>query len=490
MGFDKNSKLIKFLIVLVILLVIFAGYLVITNSARFKLKMAIQSTFNIMDDSLKELENSSMENVLLDNKVESTSRIVTKVSLSNDVLKFIGPAGKKLENFINNSTIETNIKSDIPNKYMDIGLDYTYNNEKMHVNTYMKNNSMYLYLKDYFDKYLKIETEELDSKGIFNQMDSTVKVEDIRYMLSVLKFSIVDASEFANVNSSKVEIDVDGKRINVNETKLNVDTNFINKLKTIFLNKVLHDDKAKVIIFNMIQTEQYQTIDELEAAIQEEVLNIERTTEENQMLGEYSIYTSGIFNKLVRNEIKILGETEVVVQYTTYNAEKFDDQISLYENNELFGQINIMQNSKDNYDIAIKVGQDISMDLKGTISKSLLDIAYTLRISGYDDFKGDLRVEEKKVSETELNQTLIFRLNTPESYGTVNLTADSTMKIVNTEFAVIPILDGLNTRNIDSLTDNESLELMTNFQNKNPKTINDISVIINDILENFMTNGF
>lgn len=486
MGFDKNSKIIKILIFIAILLIIFAGYLLVTNNARFKIKMAIQTVFNKVDDSLKGAENTKWTNAFLENKVENTNRVVTKLSLSDDILEYIGPAGKKLENFINNSTIETNIKSDIPNKFMDIGLDYTYNAEKIHVNTYIDSNSMYLYMKDYFGKYLELKTEDFETDEIFKQMTSNVKIEDIRYIIGIVKFSMVDASEFATVTNAKAEIDVDGKKINVNETKLNIDTNFLNKLQTIFLNKVLYDNKAKVILFNMFPTGTYQTITDLEADIQNELSKIVTTVEENELFGEYSIYTSGVFNKLIRSQIKVIGEDEVVVQYTTYNAEKFDTQISVYENNELSGQVNVIENANDNFDITITVGQDISMDLKGVITESLLDIAYTLRISSFDDFKGDIRIENKNISETEMNQTFAFRLNTPESYGTINLTADSTTKIIDTPL-IPPVILSINSVAIDELTDSQSLELMTNFQNKNPKTITAVGEIVNDILENFMT---
>lgn len=486
MGFDKNSKIIRLLIVIVILLLGFAIYLLVTNNPRFKVKMAIQTIFNKVDDSLKKSEDSAMTNAYLEKRVETTNRVVTKLALSDDILSYLGSSGKKIENFINNSTIETNLKTDVANKYMDFGLDYTYSNEKIHFNTYMYNNSLYLYVKDYFNKYLKLETEDFNTEEIFKQMTSSIKIEDVRYIMGVAKFSIVDASEFATVTSSNVEIDVDGKKINVNETKLNIDTNYINKLETIFLNKVLHDDKAKVIIFNMFPTGEYQTISDLEADMQDELTKIAAATEENELLGEYSIYTSGIFNKVVRNQIKVLGDDETVIQYTKYDAQKFDEQISVYENNELVAQANILEISKDNYDISITAGTDVSMDIKGTMSETLVDINYTLRISGYDDFKGDMRVETKRVNDTEINQTFAFRLNTPESYGTINLNLDSTMKIINTPL-MPPVISDVTTVNTNELTEDEAMEIITNFQNKNPQIINAVSELVSGIMENFMT---
>ena len=481
MGFEGNRKIVRnFLIVLIIALLAFTGYIILANNSKFKVKAAIRYVFDQTDATLGLAQSSPMTNALMDNKVELTNRIVAKVSLSDDTIQTVGAAGKSIEELINNSTIETNIKTDIPNKYMDFGLNYSYKNEIIAANAYINNNELYIYLKDYFDKYLTIDTEDFDADQFFDEMTSGLKVDDVRYLMNIIKKSVVDSIDYGTLTSSKVEIeiDVDEEKLAVNKTTLTIDTALKNKALTIFFNKILRDSKAKEIILKVADSDTYPSVAFLEDDIRDQLLDLETTTYDNEVLGEYSIYTSGIFNDIIRNEFKTLDGYENVIQITTYKTPVFDTQIAIYENNELTLQSNIKETSADNYDIAITSGQDMSMDIKGVISQSLIDITYTMRISGADDVKGDFKLQTNEISENQINQTLNLKLNTPESYGTFNLTIDTTLKVVDS--IVKP--DFVNSVNLNSLTTKQTNDIMTNFQNKNPKIIE----IINEIASQLM----
>lgn len=476
MGFDKRRKAIRILVVLLVILVVFAGYLVITNNPRFKIKMGIQTIFNKVDDTLMATQKSEFTNAFLKNKVEYTNRIVANSTLNNNTIKdYIAMPGADFQKLINNSTIKTNVKSDIPNKYLNVDLDYSYNDERILANTYIDNEQLYIQIQDYFDKILKINTEYFNAEEYFNQMTTKITVEEISYILNVIKFSIVDASEFATVTNSKEEVTIVDKKINLHKTTVVMDTDFIKKLQTIFSNKVLYDQKAKEILFKMGS---YKDITELENLIKEELVNIQMRVEEYKKVAEYSLYTSGIFNKVVRNEFRYFDEKNIVVQYTTHDTIKFNKQISIYENNELLSQINIIEKPNNYYDITATKGRDMSLDISGTITEKLVEVNYTIRMSKHDDLKGDIRYELKNINSNEMNQNLILRLNTPESYGTAQVTMDSTLKIVNE----ITKPDFSNSVKIDSLTTDQLEAIIVNFQNKNPNMIKLVVDIINSLI--------
>jgi len=479
MGFEGNRKLVRnFLIVLIIALLAFTGYIILANNSKFKVKAAIRYVFDQTDATLGLAQSSPMTNAFMAKKVELTNRIVAKASLSDDTIQTVGPAGKSIEDLINNSTIETNIKTDIPNKYMDFGLNYSYKNEIIAANAYISNNELYIYLKNYFDKYLTADTKDFDADQFFDQMTSGLKVDEVRYLMDIIKKSVVDSIDYGTLTSSKVEIDVDEEKLAVNKTTLTIDTALKNKASTIFFNKILRDSKAKEIILKLVDPDTYPSVAFLEDDIRDQLLDLETTTYDNEVLGEYSIYTSGIFNDVIRNEFKTLDGNENVIQITTYKTAVFDTQIAIYENNELTLQSNIKETTKDNYDIAITSGQDTSMDIKGVISKSLIDITYTIRMSGLDDIKGDFKLQTNEISENQINQTLNLKLNTPESYGTFNLTIDTTLKVVDS--IVKP--DFVNSVNLNSLTTKQTNDIMTNFQNKNPKIIETINKITSQLM--------
>ena len=473
MGFDKRRKIIR---ILVVLLVIFAGYLVITNNPRFKIKMGIQTIFNKADDTLKATQKSEFTNAFLKNKIEYTNRIVANSTLNNNTIKdYIAISGADFQRLINNSTIKTSIKSDMPNKYLNLDLDYSYNDERILASTYIDNEQLYIQIQDYFDKILMVNTEYFNAEEYFKQTATKVTVDEISYMLNLVKFSIVDASEFATVTKTKEQVTIVDEKINLHKTTLSMDTDFVKKLKTILCNKVLYDQKAKEILFKMGS---YESITELENVIKEELVNIEKKVENYKKIAEYSLYTSGVFNKVVRNEFRYFDDDNIVVQYTTYDTIKFNKQVSIYENNELVSQINITQKPNNYYDIDITKGRDMSLDISGTLTEKLVEINYTLRLSKHDDLKGDIRYELKNISSNEMNQNLIFRLNTPESYGTAQVTMDSTLKVVNE----ITKPDFSNSVKVDSLTADQLENIMKNFQNKNPNIIKLVIDIINSLI--------
>lgn len=470
MGFEGNKKtIIKVLIIIIIALTLFAGYIVLVNNPTFKIKSAVRYIFKEADSVLELAEKSSISNSIFENKTEVTNRMTAQVSFSDDVKDLIGPVSKNIEELINNSIIETNIKSDMPNKYSDIELNYSYNNEKIKANAYLDNNDMYVLIKDYFDKYVKVTDGQMLQDAV-----SEVKVEEIRYLVDVLKKSIIDAVSYGKINDSKVVIDIDEEKVSVNKTTLTIDTEFTNQVTTILLNKTLMDSKAKDIIIKLSGSDMYPNVTVLEDDIRDQLLNLENTNYDNEIIGEYSLYTSGIFNKVVRNEVKSFGKNNTVLQYTTYETIKFDTQTSVFEDNELVAQLNIKETSADNYDITTTYGKNMSMDVKGIISQSKVDVNYTLRISGLNDIKGDLNIETRNISKSEINQTFTFRLNTPESFGTVNLTVDSTIKTIEN----ITKPDFTDSVDYEYITSDEILEIYTKFENRNPKLIKAISEII------------
>lgn len=476
MGFDKRRKIIRVLVMLLVILGIFAGYLVITNNPRFKIKMGIQTIFNKADDTLKATQKSAFTNTVLKNKIEYTNRIVANSSLNNNTIKdYIAIPGADFQKLINNSTIKTSVRSDIPNKYLNLDLDYSYNDEKILASTYIDNEQLYMQIQDYFDKILKINKEYFNTEEYFKQTTTKATVDEISYILNIIKFSIVDASEFATVTKTKEEVTIVDEKINLHKTTLVMDTDFVKKLKTIFCNKVLYDQKAKEILFKMGS---YKNTTELENLIKEELVNIEMKVEDYKKIAEYSLYTSGVFNKVVRNEFRYFDDKNIVLQYTTYDTIKFNKQISIYENNELSSQINIMQKPNNYYDINATKGRDMSLDISGTITEKLIEVNYTLRLSKHDDLKGDIRYELKNINNNEMNQNLIFRLNTPESYGTAQVTMDSTLKVVNE----ITKPDFSNSVKIDSLTADQLEDIMVKFQNKNPKMIKLVVDLINSLI--------
>ncbi|MEG1990038.1 MAG: hypothetical protein RR144_04115 [Clostridia bacterium] len=462
----KSKKVIIGIIIIFVLIVItsISTYFVIINNPNFRIKATIGYMFEIADNFLKETEKSEIVNAFLDKKLVIKGKFSPNIKFSNSFKKTVNL--DKLENLINSSYIETNVNSDIQNKYINANISYNNINADVHLN----NNDMYLQIKDYYDKYIKLNTKSDELEDVFKTVSSNIKIEEIRYMMNILKNCIKNSIDEKNITRISTDITIDEEKIDVNKITFKMDNKYMNKLEQSLLNKILNNEKAKQITFKLFSNK-YKNITEFENNINLELEKIKKeTTEKNEIVAEYIIYTNGIFNTTVRQELKIIDIIEEVLQYTTYKSIKFDECISYYKNNELVAESNIKNISKNIYDITTSIGKNTSFDIKGKLNEKNTDLDYVVRLAGMDEIKGNLKIDTNKINNKEMNQRLNLIINADKTYGILNLKCENNFKIVES----ITKPNFTESVDIKDITKIELNNIFNKFQTLNEKLIKDI----------------
>lgn len=467
------NKIAILLIITTLLISLFLIFLAYINNSKFKIKMAAEYIFNKTNNLATLMQNSPLVYSYGDNKINVVSDITANFDLSNDILTFLGPKGKDIETFINNSSANTSVNIDALNKYMDATINYSYTDEKLPINTYLNENQIYLYSKDIYDKYINTKQSWFNSDAFFDKLSSQISVDEINYILNILKQSVMYSLDYGKYFTSKSKILVDDMFINVTKSTIIIDTELKNTFDNNFFNSVIDDDRAMNILYKMADHKKYPDRTSLDAYIRSRISNSQNQVINNQKIGEYSIYTSGPFDKVERNEIRLYNEN-IIIQYNSHSTNNYDSQIAIYYGNYYLSQASIKQIALDNYNINITIGNNIEINLQGIIKQSFIDLAYLISMGGIDDIQGNIKNVSTTSGQNQISNNFVFALNTPDTYGTANITINNVVKTIDN----VAVPDLTNVEDIDKITEKEYGQIMLNIMAKSPKLLEALDNIL------------
>lgn len=468
----KNRKLlISIGIALVIAIVLFTTYFIVTNNPTFRVKATISYMIGSASELLEKSDNSQFTNAFLNGRTEIKTDITAKLSFADGLKKKLSVPLDKIEKFVNSSLISTEIKTDIKDEYVNVNLDYVYNNDKISIETYTSDLDTYLRAKEYYDNFIKIGSI---SQKYSDVISSQITNDELSYIVDIIKKSIVDSIEDKNIKKTDDIIEIDEERIDVNKFIFEIDNAYINRMQIKLLEIIKTDEKACKIMYKLDKNN-YPDVNEFNKSLDLRIKKLnDEVDEKDIVVAEYVVYTKGVFNETLRQELKMKDSKEFAFQYITYKCSKFDENISIYKDNEIILESNIKKHSKDVYDISTKIGSDISFDIKGKINNSNLDLEYVIRTSGLDDIKGSLKSNSNIVNNKEMKNDFDFKINTPETYGTLELTAKTYFKVVD-NISKVSFKDSVPVNNI---TNEEMINILEKFESKNNKILKDLNDII------------
>ena len=208
-----------------------------------------------------------------------------------------GSEYKDITDLINSLNFKSSINTDLENKKIEFGLGIDYkNNDLIDSNIYFDKNTIYIDLKNIFNKLIKYEIDE-------NIEDINITEEDVNIILNNVFYALKDALK-EGTYLSKTEKDINKYILVIdNENKNMMYNKFIDYLLNSnefidIMSKVSEVNKEDVI---NVLTESKEELDDLEEEI------------------HISIYTKNLTNDFVKLEV---GTKESV--YITFN--KIDDK--------------------------------------------------------------------------------------------------------------------------------------------------------------------
>lgn len=405
---QKKSKKIGIIAVIaVILLVLIAGtiyYCVAYTGTENLFKRIIGKTVNSYQESIIGNDYNTLDTILGVN-VE-----VSPKETNEDTDKIV--------DLINSLKFELNTQIDKEQEKMNVKLNASKVNENddlLNAEVFMdvKDEKAYLYLKDFFDKYIEVEETEgtFDSLSeAFENMYSKDQKDNVKKTSNIIGNEVKGIVKEEYCSSEKQEITINGKKVKATKNTITMTIDqVINELLTVcnnlknneeFINCYEDKEEIKNILDEYIEELEYE-----QGYYEEDSIKI-------------SIYTTGITRKVVKVDIEMLEE---------------DD--------ELFGIIEVTKQDEENYDFDIKIEEE---KITGTI----------------------------QISEKDKNSmTGKIQINIPE-FGKVTVNMD-----INNKFdTVIDTVDADNVINAEEMTEDDAMEILDKFQeSKLYDLINEVS---------------
>ena len=435
------------------LLVVFIGFFVFYINTMGNPKNVFTNIINTMFNSAENILSTQFnfeESALIDGTVKIESNIEEVKALNNEIYGYT-------------------FGYDIKNKKAELSAGVKVDNkDRLKAAVNIKENNMYIYLNELFDKVIKVDEDMVkDSTGmtineIFEKVNEVVEEEKTDDMLYVVKeMKKITNKGFKNAEYEKTTdiVDINGKEIKA--TKMSLEFNSKNGLLIFgtMIDEMLKNDKllTKLAELSHGMDLYYVSVDssedthitkeeikkELIKSLKELKKDLELEDEEDnpELCGingcdeiDYpvvSIYTGGLFNTIIKVSTEEYGEE--VFSYITYKDTKIiesgemrivieKDNLSIYEDGEKVVEGKVNSFETDNIDVTFKsLVEESPAEGSVTYINSKDNVKFNFKINtdisiGFFEttkyaLKLDISFENKKVNDKEYNNKIIVEVD-------------------------------------------------------------------------------
>jgi len=233
---------------------------------------------------------------------------------------------------INKIKLETEIGYDQKNKQMLMVVGALYDNKSLvNAGAYAKNEKMYFELKDLFDKYIEVPMEDYNS--YFEQ--TTVDVDDVKYVLSKTKDAFINNLDEDNFKKSKATIKVDGKNVKTTKVTYALSETKAKKLAKKAFSQLVKDSKYIEALATLSGTDKDEIKESMEETIDELTEEIESGDLETEDVLSFVVYTKGFKADAVGYELVIEDEDEETGIISYYKGKSKDEFKVVADDEEL-----------------------------------------------------------------------------------------------------------------------------------------------------------
>ncbi|MBE6152963.1 MAG: hypothetical protein E7166_01875 [Firmicutes bacterium] len=405
----------KNIIAIIAIIVIFLGLLFVTFSYFNSPKKTFVDGINKVYKVLLDNASNKKVNKILNNDIvglDGETRINLSGSIVDDTLKLF-----------DNTVIKYNYIEDKKNKNASLDLDSSIDNETL-VNIYglIKDNKAYFKLENIINKYYHVEY-------IFKELLAVDNAEDSKYVIDILRDSIIKKLDSDYFSSDNVSLKINGKDEKVKKMSFKFTDKYIIDVSSEFAKKVKNDDKAIKILVDYNNLTKEEIIEKLDNVIK----SAEKVTTSNQDF-VFNIYVKDYINS-VKYELVI---DNVSISYSNYKDVK---------------EFSVLEEETEYLDIKIENNKNISgilfgmIPIKGTYENNKLDLSFN-----YMNIKCNLVINnEENYKEDSIDSNINIKLN-------INETGNEYLDLqINTKNSISKY-DKINEVNIQSSTAIEEMK--------------------------------
>lgn len=415
------------LIVAIITLIIGVGLVFVGIKFLSKPSVIFTQSFDYLT---KPLDNFKTESDLL------------KQIESNDKIKYQGIIDVKLnENLglgVNNLNFKLELAENKTDKVSRYFLDSKLDNQSLlQVDSYLKDNKLYLTIDDIFDKYYYTNVDYI------SLFENSTNTEDIDILLKEVKNAIKEVMTDDKFNKEKLNAQVDDDFENLTRISLNVTDKLLSDIFSQVINNIKNNESSLNALVNIMQEDNETVIKMLNETLQD----LEDVT--GEVLFTYNIYYKNI--NAIRKVELISGDK--IITYTgndnTYKL-KFDEV-----NSNLFTLV-IKESKNDNYELSLKSEE---LNLQGNITKNnnIYHMNFDLK-DGQGTSLGTLGINYIMENSTQDQIKISYNYE-----GQEFITLSVTSKFSFGEIVSLPNLS--TSKDFNAITEDETMNIMNNLTN-------------------------
>ena len=421
----KSNTFLKVLLpIILIIAVVGAGAYFLLNKSNIK---PVNAFKNVVEKAFTALE------VKEDAKTAS-AKIELTASLDSDNLNV-----RAIKQYVEAAKITLNGEADLNKQIMKYNALVDFDKDTLvNADFILQNGKIYAYAKDFFSKYVEIDSEDLDMEEMTVMIEEMFKIsnkiskKETNKLLKDIENEVLKFLDEQEYETSKEEIKVGNDTVKATKATLKLNEKQLAKLMT----NVLTVIKNSEYINSLITTNEVNFKEEIEDAIEEL-----KDVDTEDMTIKINLYTTGVAGEIVKAEIIAKEEDEEVI---TINYEK---------------------ESKEKASVVFEAeGTELKLEIN---KKDKNTTAYTLVLP--EELEG-MTITVEHTKEGQYKGKIVLTVKVPsEILAGYNIDDDVTAKLnvvydasynVNVEETNVE-----NSIKINDFTEQDQQELLTNFQN-------------------------
>lgn len=439
----RRNKLLYILIPIIIILVALLGgfiYLKLNSSPKKIFTRTISKVFETLD--VKQEKYTTLKSkVELSGSVESNEE-------NEDI--------EEINAILEDSKIMLNSEVDIQNLLVNQNIEVVYNDESfINANMLLQDEKMYIALKDWLDKYIEIPLEEDDVSEIKN-FTNNLETLDLDSLVDVIKEEFIKKLQEQKYTKESTNLYLDGKETKVTKSSLK-----LSEEQTVTcIKELLENLKQNENFKNALGTYKEEIIESIDEIL--ENVPTEGFDEDTKIC--FSIYTKGLFNKIVAVDFTVETLEEVVagIEFIKRSEERYE--LNVYENDEKTRTELIkviIDNKKENKNKG-------TMLISITSGEETIEFTYKYEVKNEETiFELSTNIEDTSFTvsgntikrDNSYNGNFTVLVKTSE-YGTIEFNC-----LYNLEYNVkIEKIDVTNAIALDEMGEEDMQTLMTNMQ--------------------------
>lgn len=421
----KSNTFLKVLLpIILIIAVVGAGAYFLLNKSNIK---PVNAFKNVVEKAFTALE------VKEDAKTAS-AKIELTASLDSDNLNV-----RAIKQYVEAAKITLNGEADLNKQIMKYNALVDFDKDTLvNADFILQNGKIYAYAKDFFSKYVEIDSEDLDMEEMTVMIEEMFKIsnkiskKETNKLLKDIENEVLKFLDEQEYETSKEEIKVGNDTVKATKASLKLNEKQLAKLMTNVLTVVKNSEYIK----ELISTDEIDFEEQIEDAIEEL-----KDVDTDDMTIKISLYTTGVAGEIVKAEVVAKEEEEEVI---TINYEK---------------------ESKEKASVVFEAeGTELKLEIN---KKDKNTTAYTLVLP--EELEG-MKITVEHTKEGQYKGKIVLTVKVPsEILAGYNIDDDVTAKLnvvydasynVNVEETNVE-----NSIKINDFTEQDQQELLTNFQN-------------------------